>query len=95
MADAELMALWTAVRCDLDSARELLPIPPAEVTGRAADVSEYLRHNELELALDELEALGAYNVMPPGYWRALASAAGRTGLCEHQARLLGRCSEPS
>jgi hypothetical protein len=36
---------------------------------------EFLDHNELELALDELQLLGDANDVPPAYWEALASAA--------------------
>lgn len=36
---------------------------------------EFLDHNELELALYELECLGEDNAVPPEYWRKLAEAA--------------------
>ena len=91
MADAALRRLWSAVREDFDRARALLPDNPVESEGRVARLVEWLDHNELELALDELEALGETNAVPPAYWQALASAAERMGLVGHHARLARRC----
>ncbi|HVS34468.1 MAG TPA: hypothetical protein VMS17_02735 [Gemmataceae bacterium] len=96
MADAALRQLWQAVRRDFDQARALLPSVPAEDDGSVARLDEWLDHNELELALDELEALGEDNAAPPDFWHALASAAERMSLAEHKARLSRRpsCSNP-
>jgi hypothetical protein len=90
MADAALHQLWADVRRDFDRARALLPVPAAEVEGSAARLAEWLDHNELELALNELEAMGEDNSAPPGYWEHLRSAAERMGLAEHAARLIRR-----
>jgi hypothetical protein len=92
MADAALRRLWAAVRRDFDRARALLPSPPAEAEGSAARLAEWLDHNELELALDELEALGEDNAALPAYWEHLRSAAERMGLAEHVARLSRRAA---
>jgi len=54
-------------------------------TGNAVRVSgfeECLRHNEMELALDELEDLGLTNAPPPEFWRQLVQAAENMGLSE-------------
>jgi hypothetical protein len=93
MADAELRRLWVAVRQDFDRARALLPAPPAEAEGSVGRLAEWLDHNELELALGELEALGEDNTAPPAYWRELASAAERMGLAEQAERLSRRAAE--
>lgn len=95
MADAELHRLWAVVCQDFDRARALLPSPLAEAEGRAARLDEWLDHNELELALDELEMLGEDNAAPPAYWEYLRSAAARMGLTKHVARLSVRAALPA
>ena len=87
VADAELIELWSAIRRDFDTAISLLPANPTEHNGGIARLEECLEHNELELALDELEALGESNSMPSEFWQALAVAAGRMCLTAHHARL--------
>jgi len=49
--------------------------------------SEFIAANELELALDELEALASRTQCPPDFWRVLLSAANRMGLSKHSARI--------
>ena len=81
---------WRITRVQLESARNLLPKNPTENDGsnRAEEIGtiqsyrEYLEHNELELALDQLEALGDLNNAPSGFWRSLAQAATWMGLHE-------------
>jgi hypothetical protein len=90
MADAELHRLWAAVIRDFNQAREMLPIHPRESEGSMDRLTEWLDHNELELALDELEALGEDNDAPKEYWHMLAVAAERMKLEAHQARLAKR-----
>ena len=92
MATVDLHHLWAAVRRDFDLARMLLPNPPAEAEGSAARLTDWLDHNELELALDELEALGEENAAPPAYWEHLRSAAERMELPVHVARLSRRAA---
>ena len=82
-----LKQLWEAVRQDFDRARSLLPARPAQVEGSLDRLREWLGHNELELALDELESLGEDNPAPPKFWEALRSAAERMGLAERADRL--------
>ncbi len=93
MADARLRQLWEAVRRDFDRARALLPSPSAENKGSVARLGEWLGHNELELALEELEALGEDNAAPRDFWEALASVAERMNLAEHKARLTARYTD--
>jgi hypothetical protein len=87
MVDRALKRLWEAVRRDFDRARSLLPVRPAEVEGSLDRLGEWLDHNELELALDELESLGEDNTAPPKFWEALRSAAERMRLTERADRL--------
>ena len=69
---------WARTSEYLRSARALLP-PKG-----AGQFEEYLAHNELELALDELEAAGEGR--PAEFWRHLLAAAENMGLAEHAAR---------
>lgn len=87
MADAALLRLWASVCQDFERARAQLPPSPIEIEGCVARLEEWLGHNELELALGELEAIGEDNNMPPAYWRELLSAATSMGLSEHLIRL--------
>jgi hypothetical protein len=51
-------------------------VPAAGVDGASiAGFDECMHHNELELALDELEDLGLTNAPPADFWRELAMAA--------------------
>jgi hypothetical protein len=88
MAGAELLRLWAAVRQDFERARALLPSRPSQSEGNVARLVEWLDHNELGLALDELESLGQDNAAGPEYWRNLLSAAERMELAEHVARFV-------
>ena len=72
MANADLRRLWAAVFQDFEQAMTFLPIPPVESAGRMRRLKEYLHHNELELALDELEGLAHIAHPPPGRKRLLA-----------------------
>ena len=90
MADESLHQLWAAVRVDFNEAIKLLPSPPVESEGSSARLTEWLTHNELGLALDELEALGDDNAASSEYWQSLARAAERMGLTEQKGRLENR-----
>lgn len=90
MTNLALRQLWAAVRRDFDQARALLPSAPVEVEGNIARLTEWLDHNELELALEELEALGEDNQAGVAYWSCLHSAAVRMELTEHVKRLSQR-----
>jgi len=47
---------------------------------------EYLEHNELELAIDEIEAISGSFEVPLQFWQCLIKAANRMGLKEHSKR---------
>jgi hypothetical protein len=74
---AELEILWGKVQVHLEAAARLLPKHPrvGDDGGTIENYRNFLAHNELGLALDELEALGEANEVSESYWRELASAA--------------------
>lgn len=65
----------------------MLPLPITEEPsiGSIERFEEYLSHNELELAMDELEGLGELNSDPLDFWHELASAAENMGLRDRAA----------
>ena len=65
-----------------------MPTPTREdiETGSLGRFEEWLGHNELELALDELEGLGEMNACSPRFWRELSHAARNMGLRKRSAR---------
>jgi hypothetical protein len=95
MADLKLIKLWKVIRWHLEQARLMLPTRARENFGELVDhdlasLSEFqdnLDHNELELALDQLEGLGDLNDCPGGFWRNLEKAADLMGLDERAATL--------
>jgi hypothetical protein len=54
--------------------------------GTLAQYQDYLEHNELELALDELADVGVANSPPVEFWRKLCQAAENMELTEHVAK---------
>lgn len=89
---ASLRRLWAEVRRDFDQAVALLPTPISEDEGSTQRLSEWLDHNELGLALEELEQLGLDNSVQGQFWKILADAAQRMDLAEDHLRLMGRWS---
>jgi hypothetical protein len=95
MADVKLVKLWNAIRSHLEQARRMLPQQARENFGELVDhdlaslavYQENLDHNELELALDQLESLGDLNDCPGGFWRNLQKAADLMGLDDRAATL--------
>jgi len=92
MERAELEKSWATSGKHLRAARRLLPeVPASGVDGASADgFEECIRHNELELALDELEDLGLANTPTPEFWLELASAAANMELTDRAAELRHR-----
>jgi len=62
--------LWAQVREQLSVAARSLPSPlrTGEDGGTLEAFRGWLDHNELELALDELEMIGDANNVPDEYW---------------------------
>lgn len=88
MKQHEFEQSWERTRAHLAAAVAHLPENPAPNPegGRLEEYRDYLEHNELELALDELEALGEANPVSAAYWQALARAAAEMQLREHERR---------
>jgi len=94
-SNAALVKHWAVIRSHLESARQALPEPIRENLGQLRDADlaglatygEFIDHNELELALDQLEALGDVNDCRGGFWRDLQRAATLMELTERAQRL--------
>ncbi len=93
MASEELQRLWQSIRSDLGKARSLLPLQEAEGEKGLRRYEEWLEHNELELAFDELETLGEGSRCPMEFWLSLHRAAEKMRLTEHAERISRRLSE--
>lgn len=101
MNDSELQKRWNLVRQKLESARGYLPERPIENSGGHSDrdlgtldaFQEHLDHNEFELALDQIEALGTLNRCSADFWRILEKAAQSMHLNSRSARLRRRLGE--
>jgi hypothetical protein len=94
---AELEIIWSKVQAHFDAAVRLLPEPArcGDEGGTLEGYREFAAHNELELAFDELEALGEANSVSSAYWQELASAADLMSLETHAARCWSRVAAPS
>ena len=86
MRSPELWKRWKVTEAHLEHARGLLPRSTPEVTAEyerlLSDYRSNLEHNELELAMDMLEALGEIIPCPGGFWRNLERAAETMGLLQ-------------
>lgn len=78
MASDDLLASWERTRGHLVRAWVELPV---DVVG-SDRYEEYLDHNELELAMEVLAALGEAGQAPSAMWEALADAANEMGLSQ-------------
>jgi hypothetical protein len=72
------------------AARLSVSVPVGRLTGTLDAFEEFLEHNELELAWDELEAVGARVSAPAEFWRKLARAAALMELPDKEAVAVGR-----
>jgi hypothetical protein len=84
MASPELLRRWEKVRARLDEARAYL------LAGEAEQVQEWLDHNELGLALDDLETVGLEATRQLEFWEAMASAAALMEMPDRAAQLRAR-----
>lgn len=79
--DKELKEIWKEVEAYLLEARQLFNKPDAGDDGFSEErFNEYIKHNELELALDEPEGIPHYNEVPREFWQLLLKAANRMKL---------------
>lgn len=90
----ELEASWARTRAHLANAFAQLPASPVdgEAGGAVQRYREWLDHNELELALDELEMLGELNDVDRRFWEFLLRAATEMKLSDHALRYRERVS---
>lgn len=89
---AKLVNGWEITRSHLEAARgRLTPTAaPCEDGWSLERYAEWLAHNELELAFDELEGLALETASGPEVWADLARAAQSMGLEERAVRCLSR-----
>lgn len=103
MCSASTMSLsqryqWKRASKHLRSAAALLPRPTLEMSscgerlGSFVQYAEYIEHNELELALDELASLAHVNQVPVEFWVRLRDAAEILELTSLVDELDGRIS---
>jgi hypothetical protein len=84
----DLRKSWKITQNHLEAAYSLLPLLIKEElsVGSVERFHEWLAHNELELALDELEGLGQLNNCSSAFWRELLAAAQNMNLQGHVVR---------
>ena len=83
-----LRASWERTKSHLRKARCELPEAPTRghEGGTLEGFEEYLNHNELELALDELEGLASANQTSSQFWFNMRAAASEMSLTHHVER---------
>jgi hypothetical protein len=94
MSDANLVKSWKITETLLERARHALPARhEQDYAALLTQYREFLRHNELELALDILEELGHLIPARGGFWRDLERAAENMGLVDRLPALRRAFSE--
>jgi len=88
----DLPKLWALIKGDLSRARNLLP-PSPENQESLSQYYEFVEHNELELACDELEESARDRVVSGEFWLALRDAAKKMRLDDHVARYQKRANK--
>jgi hypothetical protein len=85
----ELSKIWIDVKELLNQARAILNNCDGSVELiDDKQFVEYLGHNELELALDEIEAISDSFELPREFWQCLIKASNIMGLKEHSKRYM-------
>jgi hypothetical protein len=87
MSHKDLERSWVITRQHLNTAKLELP------TERLAGYEDWLSHNELELAFDELEAIGNEATRSKTFWSELLAAAKNMRLQDHADRCRKKLSE--
>ncbi len=84
----DLQGSWDITRRHLEGARQLLPPSSSEGSegGSLTAFEDFLSHNELGLAFDELEMIGMDKPCPPEFWRGMLAAAESMHLPEQAER---------
>src|SRR5262245_18731777 len=97
MNQEDLRKSWRTTQRHLEEARKQLPAQLAE-SGEGWSLlqyAEWLAHNELELAFDELEGLGSENNCRREFWVEMHAAAANMGLLDKAALCLQPVEEAS
>ncbi|MFN0179616.1 MAG: hypothetical protein ACKVZ0_12530 [Gemmatimonadales bacterium] len=91
----QLHESWDRTLGSLARAAQLLPEGAVESDdrGRLDRYRDWVEHNELELALHELEGLGRINHVPHEFWRHLCEAAEEMGLSSHAFRFAQKLTQ--
>lgn len=85
----DLRRTWKEVTELLNEAREILNNCDGSVEFvDDKQFVEYLDHNELELALDEIEAISDSFELPREFWQCLIKASNSMGLKDHSKRYI-------
>ena len=80
---------WNETAVLLKKARTYLDINNSSVDIiNDNEFNEYLKHNELELAIDEIEAMSDSFEVPKEFWQCLLKAADCMNLKEHSKRYI-------
>jgi hypothetical protein len=84
----DLEKSWRQTKSHVEAAREQHPedVADSEVGWSIQKYEEWLAHNELGLAFDELEGLGNGNNFGRGFWLELHGAAENMGLLDKATR---------
>ena len=84
----QLEASWARTCAHLENAFGQLPPSPVdgEEGGSVKLYQDFLDHNELELALDELEMLGEANDVSPTFWKSLLEAVKELKITDRAVR---------
>ncbi len=92
----ELELSWSVTRSHLANAHHLLPeqLRDSDEGWSVERYEEWLDHNELELALEELGGLGDENDVATAFWAELLAAAENMGLAQHVERYKERLAGP-
>jgi hypothetical protein len=92
----DLKRSWRKTTKHLEAAKRQLPknVADSQEGWSLQQYEDYLSHNELELAFDELDGLGSENQVGAGFWKELQAAAEIMELREKAARCKRR-AEPS
>ena len=77
--------MWHSIEADLTRARQTLPEVAAHHEAVRA-YQEFIDHNELELACDNLERYAEAYPVSQEFWLALRDAATKMGLLDHASR---------
>lgn len=88
----DLPRLWALVKADLLRARNLLPNSVDDLPSLQR-YSEFVEHNELELACDALEESAKDRAVSSDFWLALRDAASKMQLEENAARYRNRAEK--